>query len=104
MNLNRLLMLGALVATFGFSSCQQDEEVTIQTEVSQEALTQIAALGFYNKNVLKVDGGYVVEGDIFLSESDLTSAHNTKALRVGESEQYRTTNLVKAGTGRNITL
>jgi len=104
MKVNRLLIVGALVAAFGFTSCQQDEEVATQDTVSENTLTQIAELGFYNKNVMKVDGGYVVEGDIFLSESDLTAAHNTKALRVGDSEQYRTTNLVNAGTGRNITI
>ena len=104
MKVNRLLIVGALVAAFGFTSCQQDEEIKTQDTVSQDALTQIAALGFYNKNVQKTDGGYIVEGDIFLSESDLSGAHNTKALRVGESEQYRTTNLVNAGTGREITI
>ncbi|NEM97968.1 M57 family metalloprotease [Pontibacter burrus] len=104
MKVNRLLIVGALVAAFGFTSCQQDEEIVTQDTVSESALTQIAELGFYNKNVQKVDGGYVVEGDIFLSEADLTAAHNTQALRVGESEQYRTTNLVNAGTGRNITI
>lgn len=103
MKFNRLLKLGALAATLGFSSCQQ-EEVATQDTVSQSVLTQIAELGFYNKNVQKVEGGYVVEGDIFLSEGDLTAAHNTKALRVGESEQYRTTNLVNAGAGRVITV
>ena len=97
-------MLAAVAATLGFTSCQQEEEVTTQEEVSQEVLSQISALGFYNKGVQKTEGGYVVEGDIFLSESDLTAANETKALRVGESEQYRTTNLVNAGTGRNITL
>ncbi|MEJ8756465.1 M57 family metalloprotease [Pontibacter sp. H259] len=104
MKVNRLLIVGALVAAFGFTSCQQDEEITTQDSVSESTLSRIAELGFYNKNVQKVDGGYVVEGDIFLSEGDLTAAHNTKALRVGESEQYRTTNLVNAGSGRTITL
>jgi hypothetical protein len=104
MKVNRLLLVGALVAAFGFTSCQQDEEVTTQDTVSESTLNRISELGFYNKNVQKVDGGYVVEGDIFLSEGDLTAAHNTKALRVGESEQYRTTNLVNAGSGRNITI
>jgi hypothetical protein len=104
MKVNRLLLVGAFVAAFGFTSCQQDEEITTQDTVSESALSRISELGFYNKNVEKVEGGYVVEGDIFLSESDLTAAHNTQALRVGESEQYRTTNLVNASGGRTITL
>ncbi|MBC5993815.1 M57 family metalloprotease [Pontibacter cellulosilyticus] len=100
----RLLLCAAVVATLGFSSCQQEEEITNKEEASQEVLAQIKALGFSNQNVQKTEGGYVVEGDIFLTENDLTGAHNTKALRVGESEQYRTTNLVNAGTGREITI
>ncbi|WP_162428541.1 M57 family metalloprotease [Pontibacter pudoricolor] len=104
MKVNRLLLVGAMVAAFGFTSCQQDEEIATQDSVSESTLNRIAELGFYNKNVEKVEGGYVVEGDIFLSESDLTAAHNTQALRVGESEQYRTTNLVNASGGRTITL
>ena len=100
----RLLLCAAVIATFGFASCQQEEEISNKEEASQEVLSQIKALGFSNQNVQKVDGGYVVEGDIFLSNGDLSAAHNTKALRVGEVEQYRTTNLVNAGTGREITL
>ena len=104
MKVNRLLIVGALVAAFGFTSCQQDAEVTTQDTVSESTLNRISELGFYNKNVEKVEGGYVVEGDIFLSEGDLSAAHNTKALRGGESEQYRTTNLVNASGGRVIKL
>jgi hypothetical protein len=100
----RLLIFTAVVATLGFSSCQQEEEISNKEEASQEVLTQIKALGFSNQNVQKVEGGFVVEGDIFLSNSDLTAAHNTKALRVGESEQYRTTNTVAVSGSRVITI
>ncbi|WP_299820044.1 M57 family metalloprotease [uncultured Pontibacter sp.] len=100
----RLLLFSAVVAALGFTSCQQEEEITNKEEASQEVLTQIKALGFSNQNVLKVDGGFVVEGDIFLSNNDLTAAHNTKALRVGEAEQYRTTNLVAVSGSRVITI
>ncbi|MFD2514729.1 M57 family metalloprotease [Pontibacter locisalis] len=100
----RLLLFSALVATLGFSSCQQEEEVSNKEEASQEVLTQIKSLGFNNQNVQVVDGGYVVEGDIFLSQNDLTAAHNTKALRVGEVEQYRTTNVVAVSGSRLITV
>ncbi|MDX5437728.1 MAG: protease, partial [Pontibacter sp.] len=76
----RLLLCAAVIATLGFASCQQEEEISNKEEVSQEVLSQIKALGFSNQNVQKVDGGYVVEGDIFLSNGDLSAAHNTKAL------------------------
>ena len=102
MKVTRLLAAAALAVMFSFSSCQQEEEITTKAEVSELALSQISAMGFNNQNVQKVDGGYIVEGDIFLSESDLKSAHDTKALRVGESEQYRTTNLVSVGSSRTV--
>ncbi len=102
MKVNRLLTLAALAVTLGFSSCQQEEEITNKAEISQATLSQISAMGFSNQNVLKVDGGYIVEGDIFLGESDLTKGADQKALRVGDSEQYRTTNLVTTGASRTI--
>ncbi|MFD2248493.1 M57 family metalloprotease [Pontibacter ruber] len=100
---NRLLLFAAmLVVAFTMFSCQKDEADTAKTEVSQLTLNKIAALGFNNQNVQKIAGGYLVEGDIELSDSDLNGTHQTSALRVGESEQYRTTNLVSVGSGRTI--
>ncbi|WP_299820047.1 M57 family metalloprotease [uncultured Pontibacter sp.] len=98
MKLHRLLAVAALAVTIGFTSCQQEEEITNKSEVSESTLSQIAAMGFNNQNVQKVDGGYIVEGDIFLGDKDLTSAYDQKALRVGEAEQYRTNNLVSVGS------
>jgi hypothetical protein len=106
MKLTRLLTVAALAVAIGFTSCnqQEEEEVSTNDQVSKSVIEQIAKLGFNTNNVMRTEGGYVVEGDIFLAEGDFNSAHNTKALRVGESEQYRTTNLVNVGTGREITL
>ena len=102
MKVTRLLAVAALAVMFGFSSCQQEEEITNKAEVSELALSQISAMGFNNQNVQKVDGGYIVEGDIFLSDKDLTTAYDQKAVRVGESEQYRTTNVVSTGSSRTV--
>jgi hypothetical protein len=102
MKVNRLLVMIALVCFCGFTSCQQEEEVINKVEVSELTLSQISKLGFNNQNVQRVEGGYIVEGDIFLTDKDLASAHNTSALRVGESEQYRTTNLVTTGSSRTV--
>lgn len=99
----RLLLFSALAVTLGFTSCQSEEEVTTDDQVSEQALKQIAELGFSNHNVMRVDGGYLVEGDILLSENDLNSYADRKLLRVGEEEQYHTTNLV-TGMPRVITI
>ncbi len=65
-------------------------------------LAKISNMGFNTQNVQRVEGGYLVEGDIILSDSDLNVSLETQALRVGEEEQYRTSNLVNVGSGRTI--
>ena len=86
------LILLALVAVI---SCKKDA-APAQDEVSQDVLAKVYALGFSSQNVLKSDGGYIVEGDIFLSDADLNSTPAMQFLRVGSEEQYRTFNLVSA--------
>lgn len=66
-------------------------------------MNSVKALGFSTQNMYASEGGYIVEGDIFLSSSDLGRSHNGTILRVGQSEQYRTTNLV-TGLPRVITI
>ncbi|RAU82073.1 M57 family metalloprotease [Pontibacter arcticus] len=104
MKSNRFLVLAAIAAVFSFSSCQkEDDAIATQSEVSESTLTQIKNLGFNNKNVQRVEGGYLVEGDIVLTEDNLKEAGQVQALRVGEAEQYRTTRLV-TGLPRTITV
>ena len=93
----------AFAATLGFASCQQDEDVVTNDTVSQATLDQIAQAGFNTNNVQRIDEGYLVEGDIVVTEADLAAGNKVQALRVGEAEQYRTTNLVK-GLPRVITV
>ncbi|MGY0039599.1 M57 family metalloprotease [Pedobacter sp. NJ-S-72] len=80
--------------------CQKKDAATTadtkQDEISATTKTQISNLGFSTENARKVDGGYLVEGDILLSEANLTEKAETQHLSVAETEQYRTTNLVKA--------
>ncbi|ALI99607.1 M57 family metalloprotease [Rufibacter tibetensis] len=79
-----------------------EEEVVEKAAVSKEKLQQIYDMGFGTTDVKVVEGGYLVEGDIFLTDEQLSSQHDQKFLRVGETEQYRTTNLVSVGSGRTI--
>ena len=94
MNTKRLLYFAAAAVVLSFSSCQKDEDAVSKDEISPMTLDKIANLGFSTQNVEHVEGGYVVEGDIFLADEDLNGSFDSKALRVGESEQYRTNNLV----------
>ncbi len=81
-----------------FSACskKQNAEVEIQPEgaISETVLQQIKAAGFSTHEVVKNENGYIVEGDIFLTEAELQSQATSPVLRVANEEQYRTNNLV----------
>jgi hypothetical protein len=64
--------------------------------VSEEAISKIYQLGFSTDNVIRVEDGYLVEGDIMLHDADLDATPNRQLLRIAEVEQYHTTNLVNA--------
>ncbi|GAB3637689.1 hypothetical protein GCM10027422_32790 [Hymenobacter arcticus] len=89
-----LLTLGAL-ATISLAGCQKSQDSATQpAAISQDVTAQVKAMGFGTSDLKAVDGGYVVEGDIFLSPEALANATSPSMLRVGSDEQYRTTNLV----------
>ncbi len=105
-----IIAVTAFAALF-IVACSKSAKQDVQTDVSQEVLNQISALGFSTGNVVASDGGYIVEGDIFLSAQDLTTQKTVNKLVVANAEQYRTTNLVTglprvitvSLSGRNIT-
>ncbi|MBC7848570.1 MAG: protease [Chitinophagaceae bacterium] len=85
-------------------SCKKDASVKESAlPVSEDVLTKIAALGFGNKDVVKHEEGYLVEGDIVITDEQLKNRPESSLLRVGEEEQYRTNNLVTS-LPRNITV
>ena len=76
-------------------ACKKETKVETQpNEISAEVLQKILKLGFSDDNVIMDEGDYIVEGDIRLSTRDLDAAPNYSVLRVGEVEQYHTTNTV----------
>ena len=83
-------------------ACKKDAKVS--SDVPQDVLDQIYALGFSNKDVKVDEGGYIVEGDIFIPTERLSqAATDVKFLRIAGEEQYRTFNLVTA-LPRTITI
>lgn len=98
-----ILAVASFAALFIVACSKAKQDDTASTEVSQEVLSQISALGFSSDNVVAADGGYIVEGDIFLSPQDLTTQKTVNKLIVANEEQYRTTNLV-TGLPRTITV
>ena len=88
-----------LVLALGFVSCQVDN-LNPDEVVSQDVISQVYRLGFNPDGIKKVEEGYLVERDIILTDELLNSTPTDH--RVPNMEQYRTTNLVNAGTGRLI--
>ncbi len=97
--MRKLLSLATLFVAVVLVSCEVTE--VVQDEISDTTLTQIRNLGFSTENVIRTDGGYLVEGDIILHDHDLVRSFTSKTLRIAEVEQYRTFNLV-TGMPRTI--
>lgn len=94
----RKTILKAALAFIAFTvlvvACKKQAKNEETNGVSDVALAKIKALGFSTENVIKHDGGYLVENDIFLPESDLDDVSSSPALRIADEEQYRTRQLV----------
>ena len=97
------LMSVSLSLMLATNSCQQSEEPHASREVSPQVKSQLTSLGFdvTNQAPIKFEDGYLVEGDIYLTDTDL-AAMNAGA-KVPEAEQYSTNSLV-TGTPRTITV
>jgi hypothetical protein len=99
------LFLICLVAVSLIISCQKDnkQDSANKPSVSNDVLALIKAKGFSTKNVHALNGGYLVEGDIFLSSKELNRDARNNKVRVAKTEQYSTNNLV-GGLPRVITI
>ncbi len=100
--MNALMLLTMTASIF---SCQKKSETVADEAVSQDVLNQIAALGFSQEGVVATNGGYLVEGDIFLTPENLKGLPQSHNLIYANEEHYRTTNLVNTSGGtRTITV
>jgi hypothetical protein len=86
----------SVVVLFSFNLISCEKQMNRAEEVSQSVKDKIFALGFSTENIQRIDGGYLAEGDIILSESELGLKPQTKFLRIAGNEQYRTYNLLTA--------
>lgn len=96
------VLCAALAAGSIFASCQPETEMQAPDfgEVSGEVLEALDAAGFNTTEVIKVEEGYIVERDIFMSDNDISEL--TEGVVIS-GEHYRTNNLV-TGTPRTITV
>ncbi|MEP6617158.1 MAG: M57 family metalloprotease [Ginsengibacter sp.] len=78
------------------TSCKREALTTPSNQISPAILSQIAAQGFDAEGVRKVDNGYLVEGDIVLTDENLSRPSTSPNLVIASVEQYRTNYLVKS--------
>jgi len=89
----KFLSVMAIAGVMVMFSCEMEN--VSKNEIPQSDLDAIAMHGFGTSDIVRTDGGYLVEGDIFLTQEFLSSsADHYTLLRIAEVEQYRTTNLV----------
>jgi hypothetical protein len=89
-------------------SCSKEKEtvapVVQEAGISQAVISKIKTMGLTTQDIQRVDGGYLVEGDIIITDENLAKAPDYQMLRVGDQEQYRTSNLVSVGSGRTVSI
>jgi Dual-action HEIGH metallo-peptidase len=101
----KLILFVSIISVVSIISCKKVDQVETKIEkVSNEIIQAVKAQGFDTKSIMKTDGGYLVEGDIFLSDASLREKPSDPAIRIANVEQYRTFNLVNPPFPRTITV
>jgi Dual-action HEIGH metallo-peptidase len=93
------------IGSMFFASCKKVSTADEQTPTIPNDITaMVKAAGFNESRVEITDGGYLIEGDIFMTKDQLSdmSNNNGPEMVIADDEHYRTTNLVN-GT-RTITV
>jgi len=93
-----------LAATMFFFSCQQNDENIPLDVIPQEVLDKLVDAGFDVdfQAPIKFEEGYLVEGDIYISNDQLD--HLVEGKELPNVEQYSTNNLVATNGSRVITI
>lgn len=99
-----LVPVVALLAFLFISSCRKNSKEESPSVITEDIAMKIKKLGFDTTGLRAFRGGYLVEGDIFLSKENVDHGFSqSPALTIAKTEQYRTTNLV-TGLPRVITI
>ncbi|RBQ11885.1 M57 family metalloprotease [Pedobacter miscanthi] len=100
-----IFLTGLAVAISCKKSNTGNEIQPDQTQLSKDEEMAIAKAGFSPADAFKKDGGYLVEGDIFLDAKNLAIQQgivDDLNKNKPSTEQYRTTNIVSVGTSRTL--
>jgi len=92
------------IGSAAFLSCQSSDDATTNRQVPNSVAAKLQDLGFniYKQAPIRFEEGYLVEGDIYLTNEDI--AVMKRGVHIPQQEQYSTNNLVKATTPRNISV
>jgi hypothetical protein len=85
--------VAVVLLTTGMISCKKEARQS-ENEVPESVLAQIKAQGFSTVNVQRTNDGYLVEGDILLTQNELNTSPSSPNMMIANEEQYRTFNLV----------
>lgn len=100
----RKITLAASVVLLGLTACKKDVKDSSPDEISETTISQIRTLGFNTDKIQKIEEGYLVEGDIIITDEDLNQKPTSPNLVIAEEEQYRTNNLVNPSKYSTITV
>jgi hypothetical protein len=95
-------IVAAACLAVAFSACKKEAQQTKEDQVSASEIAQIKALGLNPEGAKKTSEGYLVEGDIMLSQADLSSVPSSPEMVIADEEHYRTNNLVNTTTYATI--
>src|SRR5687768_14828808 len=82
------------IVAMSLTACTKEAKESTENVVSNDALSKIQSLGFGTQGVKKISEGYLVEGDIILTDAELNSRPTSPNLLIAQEEQYHTFNLV----------
>lgn len=108
--MKKVKLLGSILGSFLFlnilfTSCESSNDIA-PSEVSSSILAKLEAANFNTNGVVaknfQGESGYVVEGDIFLTEESISELGRGE--KIPNIEQYHTNNLVKVKGTRTITI
>lgn len=91
------------VATAYCTGCLKSGTIENSSDIPLAVKERVTALNFSTDNLQKTEGGYIAEGDMFLSNEFLQSSAQTKHYLTASEEHYRIANLV-TGLPRTLTI
>lgn len=97
-------IIASCALIFTLTACQKNTKDITSNEISESVMMKINKLGFSTQNVIKTEAGFLVEGDILLTEKELNQQPSSPNMIVAKEEQYRTFNLVSVTNHATINI